>query len=87
MVPIHLAAAGLVLTLSLGAARASDDRERTGSIDASPTVTADSARNAAGETASVILPEQSVTAPAPAFRPLPPLKPLPKWDPHVCIGC
>lgn len=38
--------------------------------------------------AQVVLPEVSVTAtPTRVWKSLPPLKPLPKWDPRVCIGC
>ena len=95
MITTRLLAVGLVLVLGLNGADAADP-EQTGSIDRSPN--ADLALNAspeaadpiaieAGSSASVILPELSVTSYASALRPLPPLKPLPKWDPHVCIGC
>ncbi|MHC2106337.1 MULTISPECIES: hypothetical protein [unclassified Methylobacterium] len=89
MTVIRLVAAGLAVSLSLGSARAVD-RDLTGSI----------ARPDAGEPAQdivvaapderttvVVLPQQSVTTSAPLQRVLPPLKPLPKWDPRVCIGC
>ena len=93
---VRLAIAAFAVSLSLTAARASDP-EHTGSIDQSAAVgialgtsTGNLYSNSAPEesTASVVLPEVSVTAaPVPALKSLPPLKPLPKWDPHVCIGC
>lgn len=79
MTRVHLAAVGLTFALGLGAARAAEP-ERTGSLGTSRPV-------ALGRPEAVTLPEQSVTAPPPPVRAPPPLKPLPKWDPHVCIGC
>jgi hypothetical protein len=88
MIIIRLLVAGLAVALSLGAARAVD-RDPTGGI--APPAAVEPVQDAAivGDTArnlAVTLPEQSVTTTA-APKPLPPLKPLPKWDPRVCIGC
>ncbi|MCJ2086385.1 hypothetical protein MKK88_10325 [Methylobacterium sp. E-005] len=76
----------IAVSLSCGAARASDP-EQTGSINSSPVIAAEPVSAVGRDTAVVNLPEQTVTADARAFKPLLPLKPLPKWDPHVCIGC
>ncbi|CAM2915989.1 MULTISPECIES: hypothetical protein [Methylobacterium] len=89
MTVIRLVAAGLAVSLSLGSARAVD-RDLTGSI-ARP-AGGEPAQDIAvaapdGRTTAVVLPKQSVTISAPVQRVLPPLKPLPKWDPRVCIGC
>jgi hypothetical protein len=88
MTVIRFLVAGLVVTLSLGAARAvdrdpADGLDRPAAVESvqDAAIIADTARNAA-----VTLPEQSVTTTV-APKPLPPLKPLPKWDPRVCIGC
>jgi hypothetical protein len=95
MILIRLAAAGLAVGLHLAPATAwAIDPAATGSIDRSPGLAiapdapAGSRRPGSAEiaaAAAVTLPEQSVTAAAP--KPLPPLKPLPKWDPGVCTGC
>ncbi|MCJ2068396.1 hypothetical protein MKK75_06155 [Methylobacterium sp. J-030] len=82
----RLIIATIAVSLSFGAAQASDP-EQTGSIGASPAMAAESVSSVGRDTAVVTLPEQTVTADAQVFKPLPPLKPLPKWDPHVCIGC
>ncbi|MCJ2118512.1 hypothetical protein MKK65_18410 [Methylobacterium sp. J-001] len=88
MIVIRLIAAGLAVALSLNAARAMDGY-LTGSI-ARP-ATAESVQDVAAladaRPAAVTLPEQSVTTTNPAPKALPPLKPLPKWDPRVCVGC
>ncbi|TXN54472.1 hypothetical protein FV228_27505 [Methylobacterium sp. WL18] len=89
MTVIRLVAAGLAVSLSLGSARAVD-RDLTGSI-ARP-AGGEPAQDIAvaapdGRTTAVVLPKQSVTISAPVQRVLPPLKPLPKWNPRVCIGC
>ncbi|SFM56705.1 hypothetical protein [Methylobacterium pseudosasicola] len=90
MIVIRLIAAGFfAVALSLGAAHAVEP-DPTGSIDgpaaAEPVQGAEAGVD--GEAiAAVTLPEQSVTTTAPAPASLPPLKPLPKWDPRVCIGC
>ncbi|MCJ2056796.1 hypothetical protein MKL09_09530 [Methylobacterium sp. J-048] len=89
MTVIRLIVAGLAVSLSLGDARAVD-RDLTGSIDrpAAAEPVQDATALAANErTVAVTLPEQSVTTSAPVQKILPPLKPLPKWDPRVCIGC
>lgn len=95
MTAIRLVVASLAVFLSLGTAYAADP-EQTGSIDRTPEVglstnafldITDPIIIESGKTTSVILPELSVTSYTLAPRPLPPLKPLPKWDPHVCIGC
>lgn len=95
-VPMHTIrffAAGLAVCFCLNVARASDP-EQTGSIDRPLTTgmalnvtSTDPAVAGDGKAMAVILPELSVTDYAPVHRPLPRLKPLPKWDPHVCIGC
>ena len=82
----RLGATSLALAVSLGAAHASEP-ERTGSINTHPAVTAEPPDAVDGNSTAVTLPEQSVTADGPAIKPLPQLEPLPKWDPHVCIGC
>jgi|GEM_PF-2957955 len=82
----RLIIAAIAASLSFCAAHASDP-EQTGSIDTSTSLAAEPISAVGRETAVVTLPEQTVTASAPVVRPLPPLKPLPKWDPHVCIGC
>ena len=89
MIVIRLIAAGLAVALSLNAARAMDG-DLTGSI-ARP-ATAETVQDIAAlatdaRPAAVTLPEQSVTTTNPAPKALPPLKPLPKWDPRVCVGC
>lgn len=95
MVTIRLLVASLAVSLNLGVAQAADP-ERTGSTDLmldahlalhARSVITDPTLTEPGRTTSVILPELSVTSYVLASRPLPPLKPLPKWDPHVCIGC
>lgn len=82
----RLIIAAIAVSLSFGAAQAYDP-EQTGSIETAPSLAAEPISAVGRETAVVTLPEQTVTASAPVIRPLPPLKPLPKWDPHVCIGC
>ena len=89
MIVIRLIAAGLAVALSLGAAHAVEP-DPILSIDGPAAVepAQDAAAGIEGEKiAAVTLPEQSVTTTTPAPKPLPPLKPLPKWDPRVCIGC
>ncbi|MCJ2144233.1 hypothetical protein [Methylobacterium sp. E-066] len=84
-----LAAGFFAVALSLGTAHALEP-DPTGSIDR-PAATEPVQGEAAGvdgkTIAAVTLPEQSVTTTDPAPRSLPPLKPLPKWDPRVCTGC
>lgn len=89
MIVYRALAAGLAAWLSLGAALAVD-RDLTGSIDRPAAIepAPDAAALAAAAKAlAVTLPEQSVTTSVTVQRALPPLKPLPKWDPRVCIGC
>lgn len=92
----RVAIAAFAVSLSLNAAEASDP-ENTGSIAQSETVeialgasiaNPDNSSVQNDSTAQVVLPEVSVTAtPTRMWKSLPPLKPLPKWDPRVCIGC
>lgn len=91
----RLFAATLVVSLCPGAARAFDP-ERTSGIDREAGLQlAKGAWNgrlkrgaAAGEKAAKVdLPQLSVTSATPELRFLPSLKPLPKWDPRICIGC
>ncbi|MBE7201443.1 MAG: hypothetical protein INR70_27075 [Parafilimonas terrae] len=96
MTVARLLAAALAISLSILAARASE-LEQTGAIDrhadmeqtleASSDVPAPVTKPANEESTPVALPKLSVTTVEPVLKPLPPLKPLPKWDPHVCIGC
>lgn len=92
----RVAIAAFAVSLSLNAAEASDP-ENTGSIAKYETVEIALGASIANPnnsslqnvgTAQVVLPEVSVTArPTSMWKSLPPLKPLPKWDPRVCIGC
>ncbi|WP_267361667.1 MULTISPECIES: hypothetical protein [unclassified Methylobacterium] len=83
---IRLGVTSLAFAVSLGAAHASNP-EQTGSIDMPPAVAAEPSGPIGRNGTAVTLPEQSVIADGRAIKSLPPLKPLPKWDPHVCIGC
>jgi len=92
----RLLVAALAVSLNIHAAPASE-LEQTGSIheytdiDRAPEspsgVPVAAATPANGESAPVALPKLTVTSAEPVPKPLPPLKPLPKWDPRVCIGC
>ncbi|MBE7196517.1 hypothetical protein ACLBX9_07320 [Methylobacterium sp. A49B] len=95
MTVARLLAAALAVSLSILAARASE-LEQAGTIDQpadmermleAPTLPAPATKPASEDSAPVALPKLSVTTIEPVPKPLPPLKPLPKWDPHVCIGC
>ncbi|GLI96155.1 hypothetical protein [Methylocystis echinoides] len=92
----RLAIAAFAVSLSLNAAEASDP-ENTSSIAQSETVeialgasigNPNKKSGLEDSTASVVLPKVSVTAaPTRTLKSLPPLEPLPKWDPRVCVGC